>query len=84
MKISIIENPGQVLARAWSVWLAVLAALLAALDAFGPELLAALPGVDAVLGTGWGSKAAALLAALVPLARIVRQVSLAPKTEAEK
>jgi hypothetical protein len=84
MKISIIENPGQVLARAWSVWLAVLAALLAGMDAFGPELLAALPGMDAALGTGWGSKAAALLAALVPLARIVRQVSLAPPQEAEK
>jgi DNA gyrase/topoisomerase IV subunit B len=33
------------------------------------------------LGTGWGSKAAAVLAALVPLARIVRQVSIDPPKE---
>lgn len=74
--MKLIDNWRTVLLRAWTVWLAVLAALAGVVEAVHADVVALLPLLQPYLSDGQAAKLAAICAAAVPLARIVKQVRL--------
>ena len=76
MKLPIVDNWRAILRRAWTVWLAALAAVAGFVEVTHADILAALPALTPYLGDSQAAKVAALAAALLPLARIVKQATL--------
>ncbi len=71
--MKLIEHPGRVLRRAWSMWLAYLAIVLAVAEAMHPELLALLPALQGVLGERTFALASMIVTVLIPAARVIDQ-----------
>ncbi len=76
MKLELVPNWSRVLRRAWTVWLAVLSALLASAEVYHAELMQLLPVVQPYLAPGTAGKWSALLMAALPVVRIIRQAKL--------
>lgn len=75
--IQLVENWRRVLARAWTVWLAVASALLIAVQEVQADVSALLPALAPLLDEGWARILSLVSVAMIPVARIVKQVTLA-------
>lgn len=76
MKIELVPNWRRVLRRAWTVWLAVLSALLASAEIYHAELVQLLPVLQGYLEPGTAMKLNLVLAVSMPVVRIIRQAKL--------
>lgn len=77
----LVPNWKQVIKRAWTVWLAFLSALFAVIEVVHADLLSLLPALTPYLEEGTAAKASALIAVIIPLARIWRQTKLTVEQE---
>lgn len=76
MKIELVPNWKRVLFRAWTVWVAVFSALLGSAEVYHAELVQLLPLLQDHLAPGTAGKWSLLLAAMLPVVRIIRQAKL--------
>lgn len=76
MTIKLVENWPAILRRAYSVWLAALASAAALVEVIHADIVALLPLLAPYLSDSQGAKLAAVCTALLPLARIVKQVAV--------
>lgn len=74
--MTLVDNWKTILLRAWTVWLAVLASLAGTVEVIHADLVQLLPLLQPYLSDSQGAKVAALCAALLPLARIVKQTGI--------
>lgn len=81
--MKLIDNPGRVLRRAWSMWMAYAAILFAMLEAMQPELVALLPALQPWLGERAFALASLVATVLIPAARIIDQGIKAGQQAAE-
>jgi hypothetical protein len=75
--IALVPNWKSILTRAWTVWLAVISALATYLQMVQSDVLAVIPALQPYLGEGQAGKVAMVAAVAVPLARVLKQTSLA-------
>lgn len=76
MKIELVPNWRRVLLRAWTVWVAILSALLGSAEVYHAELMQLLPALQQYLEPGTAGKASLALALAMPVVRIIRQAKL--------
>lgn len=74
--IRLAPNWKQILVRAWTVWLAVISALASYVQTVHADVVALLPVLKPYLSEGQAGLVALAAAAMVPLARIIKQASL--------
>lgn len=75
--IHLVPNWRRVLARAWTVWLAVASALLIAVQQMQADVSALVPALAPLLDEGWARILSLVSVLMIPVARIVKQVTLA-------
>lgn len=82
--MKLVENWRAVLRRSFAVWLAVASALLGAVEVWHADLVALFEVARPFLDDNEAGKLSALLAAVIPVARIIRQVSISAAEAAEE
>jgi hypothetical protein len=75
--IQLVPNWKSILTRAWTVWLAIISAVATYLQMVQSDVLALAPALQPYLGEGQAGKVAMVAAVAVPLARVLKQTSLA-------
>lgn len=75
--IHLVPNWRRVLGRAWTVWLAVASALLIAVQQMQADVSALVPALAPLLDEGWARILSLVSVLMIPVARIVKQVTLA-------
>ena len=75
--MKLIDNWKAVLLKSWTVWLSMASALAGFVEMTHADLAALLPVLQPFLTDRQAGTLAAVLAALVPLARVIKQASLA-------
>lgn len=76
-KPELVEDWARVLRRSWAVWLAITSAIAGVVEINHADIAQLLPLLSPWLGDRQAGTLASVLAAAVPLVRIVKQASLA-------
>lgn len=76
-KPQLVEDWARVLRRSWAVWLAVASAIAGVVELNHADLAQLLPLLAPWLGDRQAGTLASVLAAAVPLVRVIKQASLA-------
>lgn len=82
--MKMIDNPGKVLRRAWSMWLAYVAVLFAALDATQTQILEVLPLLQDRLPENVFAGLSLIATVFIPVARVIDQGIKAADAAAEQ
>lgn len=82
--MKLIDNPGPVLRRSYTTWMAVLTAVLVGVEAFHEQFIVLLPLLQPFLSEGAAAKLAAFTALLIPVVRVIRQTSIAVAAAADE
>lgn len=72
----LVDNWKSVLLKAWTVWLAVVSAVAGLVQAIHADVVALVPVFSQFLDDGQAGVLSMVTAAMIPLARIVKQVSI--------
>lgn len=72
----LVDNWKSVLLKAWTVWLAVVSAVAGLVQAIHADVVALVPVFSQFLDDGQAGMLSMVTAAMIPLARIVKQVSI--------
>lgn len=74
--MKLVDNWKSVLLKAWTVWLAVVSAVAGLVQAIHADVVALVPVFSQFLDDGQAGVLSMVTAAMIPLARIVKQVSI--------
>lgn len=74
--MKLVDNWKSVLLKAWTVWLAVVSAVAGLVQAIHADVVALVPVFSRFLDDGQAGVLSMVTAAMIPLARIVKQVSI--------
>jgi len=74
--MKLVDNWKSVLLKAWTVWLAVVSAVAGLVQAIHADVVSLVPVFSQFLDDGQAGVLSMVTAAMIPLARIVKQVSI--------